>query len=84
MDEEKPIWQSKKLLVVIIGIVAVLAIFLGGTAIGLDEEQKAQAVGALKWFVGLFLAGHTISNATANLAQGKVAAEVIEKEEVSS
>ncbi len=45
-----------------IGIAAVLCISLGGAALGLTSEQRAQAIAAVEWLVGLLLGGHTISD----------------------
>ena len=59
---EGALWTTRKGQIIIIGVVAVLAIALGGTALGLDEEQRGQAIDALKWLFGAWLAGHTVTD----------------------
>ena len=56
------ILKSRKAQIVVIGIAAVLGISLGGAALGMTDEQKAQAIDALKWLIGLLLGGHTITD----------------------
>jgi type II secretory pathway pseudopilin PulG len=56
------ILKSRKAQIVVIGIVAVLGISLGGAALGMTDEQKTQAIDALKWLIGLLLGGHTLTD----------------------
>lgn len=71
------ILKSRKAQIVVIGIAAVLGITLGGAALGMTDEQKAQAIEAVEWLIGLLLGGHTISDVAHGIAgsRERVAAE---------
>jgi hypothetical protein len=71
------ILKSRKAQIVVIGIAAVLGITLGGAALGMTDEQKAQAINAVEWLIGLLLGGHTISDVAHGIAgsRERVAAE---------
>jgi hypothetical protein len=41
---------------------AVLAVTLAGAALGLSDEEKTQAIDAIKWLAALLLGGHIVTD----------------------
>lgn len=67
--ESKPIWKRDKFWMVVIGVIGVLAVVLGGGALGLDEEARRKAMDAILWLVGLLISGHTVTDVGSQVAQ---------------
>jgi len=53
---------SRKLIYVGIALAAVLAITLGGAALGLTEDDRAKAIDAVKWLITLLVTGHVLTD----------------------
>ena len=66
--ESKPIWKKDKFWYVVLGVVGVLAIALGGTALGLDDEMRRKAMEAILWLVGLLIGAHTVTDSGSQFA----------------
>jgi len=69
MGEKQPFWKRDKFWMVVVGIVGVLAVTLGGAAIGLDEDARAKSVDAVLWLVGLLMGGHTVTDVGSQVAK---------------
>lgn len=66
--ENGPIWQSRKFWMVVVGVIGVMAVALGGAAVGLDEEARRKATEAILWLVGLLMGGHTVTDVGSQVA----------------
>lgn len=65
---EKPFWKKEKIWMAVLGIAAVLTIFLAGTSVGLSAEDRAKAVEAVTWIVAFLMGGHALSDAAHAIA----------------
>lgn len=64
------LFKSAKFWAVVIGVVAILAVFLAGPTVGLVESQMDRAVTSIEWLVGILLGTRAATDVASMFRRG--------------